>query len=322
MEASRRVRPAPAGSTSRQVQDGWDERHLRRLGSAQDGVVRIDQLTALGLSEDQRRTRLRQGRLAAEHRGVYSVGHGDLSERGRQRAAVWACGSPSWLGFLPAARLLGIWERPCPVPHVVVLRPRLPRPRGVEVHQTIELAERDVTHVRGLPCTSVSRTIVDLATVESPAVVEGVFERAERRRLVRADVIEELLTRRPRTPGIGVVRSLLATHRPRSGPTRSILERRLLAGLRRTGIPEPVVNGRLVVGDRTLEPDLMWPARSLLVELDGGETHATRRAMRRDRARDRATLAAGWTTLRFTWDDVDLELPMVLADVGAALAGT
>src|SRR5437588_12777236 len=94
-----------------QPRDRWDERHLARLAAAQDGVVRLEQLTALGLSRRARERRVAQRRLVVLHRGVYAVGHGEVSERGRFRAAVWACGEGAALGHLAAARLLGLWAR-------------------------------------------------------------------------------------------------------------------------------------------------------------------------------------------------------------------
>jgi len=288
--------------------DGWDEQRLARLAAAQDGVVAAAQLD---LSPKGRRTRLAQARLLAVHRGVYAVGHGDLTERGHFRAAVMACGNGARLSRLAGARLLGLWERPVEEIHVTVPSGRQPRPRGIVIHRTTH--DEHATHVRGIPCTSVARTLVDLAG--SPQL-EAVFERAERRRLVRPEVIEGMLRGRP--PGAAALRALLATHRPRSGPTRSLLERRLLAALRRSGVPEPIVNGTLDLGV-VLEPDLLWPRERVLVELDGLATHGTRTAMRRDRRRDRLAALAGWVPLRFTWDDVDSSLPAVVDDIVCAL---
>jgi very-short-patch-repair endonuclease len=293
--------------------EGWDERALARLAGAQDGVVTVGQLE---LSPKARRTRLAQQRLIRLYEGVYAVGHRELTERGRLRAAGLACGEGAMLSGLAAARLLGLWERPVERLDVLVPGSRCPRPPGIRVHRTTLIAPVDVTHVRGIPCTSVSRSLVDLAA--SPAL-EAVFERAERRRMVRPDVIEGMLLRRWRAPGAARLRALLETHRPQSGPTRSLLERRLLAGLRRAGLPEPVVNGSLELEGEIIQPDLMWPQLRVLVELDGLDTHGTRTAMRRDRRRDRLVALAGWVGLRFTWEDVDHDLRAVLADLGCAL---
>src|SRR4051794_17460796 len=174
------------------------------------------------------------------------------------------------------------------------------------------LTRQHRTHVRGIPCLSVSRLLVELAGSEQPPAVEAAFERAERRGLIRPDLIERMAYNRP---GAQTLRGLLATHRPRSGATRSLLERRLLAGIRRHGLPEPVVNGILEIDGTIIEPDLMWPRERVLVELDGLDTHGTKSAMRRDRKRDRRTLLAGWVSLRFTWDDIDQDLGGVISDI-------
>lgn len=42
----------------------------------------------------------------------------------------------------------------------------------------------------------------------------------------------------------------------------------------------------------------------VLVELDGFEWHSDQAQFRKDRKRDRMAVTDGWTTLRFTWDDV------------------
>src|SRR3954447_8006877 len=287
-----------------QPRNRWDERHLARLAAGQDGIVRIDQLTALGLSRDARKRRIAQRRLIPQYPGIYAVGHDELTERGRFRAVVWAGGE----GALLADR---VWERPVKRLAIAVPLPRCPSPWGVTVHRTA-LGPADRTHVRGIPCLSVSRLLVALAGSEQPPAVEAAFERAERKNWIRPDLIERLAYNRP---GAATLRVLLASHRPKSGATRSLLERRLLAGIRRAGLPEPIVNGTLDLGDIIIEPDLMWPDERVLVELDGLDTHRTPTAMRRDRHRDRRTLRAGWITLRATWDDIDQDLGGVIRDI-------
>ena len=49
--------------------------------------------------------------------------------------------------------------------------------------------------------------------------------------------------------------------------------------------------------------DLAWPSRRLLVELDGYNTHGTPIALQKDLRRQNNLVAAGWTVLRFTWND-------------------
>ena len=47
---------------------------------------------------------------------------------------------------------------------------------------------------------------------------------------------------------------------------------------------------------------MLFPAQQVIVELDGYEFHGTRQAFERDRERDATTLAAGYRTVRITWE--------------------
>ena len=61
----------------------------------------------------------------------------------------------------------------------------------------------------------------------------------------------------------------------------------------------PVVAGGLV-----LHPDLVDVRRRLVLEADSWTWHADRDAHDRDRWRYNALVLAGWTVLRFTWEQV------------------
>ncbi|MEA2310426.1 MAG: hypothetical protein QOE28_394, partial [Solirubrobacteraceae bacterium] len=52
------------------------------------------------------------------------------------------------------------------------------------------------------------------------------------------------------------------------------------------------------------EVDFTWTAQRVAVEVDGWETHGTRAAFGRDRRRSTELTLAGWTVVRFTYDDI------------------
>ncbi len=71
----------------------------------------------------------------------------------------------------------------------------------------------------------------------------------------------------------------------------------MLALCRRHRLPQPDVNvsiGRSVV-------DFLWADWSLIVEVDGWESHRTRSAFEEDRARDARLTLLGYRVVRFTW---------------------
>jgi uncharacterized protein DUF559 len=116
-------------------------------------------------------------------------------------------------------------------------------PRGIRLHRSRSLDAQDTTRHDGIPVTSVSRTLLDLA----------------------------------------------ATARP---------------SLRKAGLPEPQTNDAFDAPDHGhCDPDYHWPSHQVIVETDGFETHGTRSAFRKDRAKDAALTASGYRVLRFTRDD-------------------
>ena len=89
----------------------------------------------------------------------------------------------------------------------------------------------------------------------------------------------------------------------------------MLRLIRDAGLPEPRVNhpvGPYVV-------DFAWPAHRVVVETDGWAAHGHRVAFERDRARDAALHAAGWTVVRFTWRQVEHEPLLVIGRLGVLL---
>ena len=64
--------------------------------------------------------------------------------------------------------------------------------------------------------------------------------------------------------------------------------------------------------------DFAYPELRLTIEVDGFAAHSTVDAFGRDRARQNALVAAGWTVLRFTWTEVDTSSPDVGRTIRAA----
>jgi very-short-patch-repair endonuclease len=107
----------------------------------------------------------------------------------------------------------------------------------------------------------------------------------------------------------------MAAHRPELAQTRSKLERRFLSFCERFAIPIPEVN-IWVEGFRV---DAVWRDAHVVVELDGGDAHATVARMENDRQRDLALRSAGYVVLRYTSRQVKRQPKLVAADLLRAL---
>jgi very-short-patch-repair endonuclease len=187
--------------------------------------------------------------------------------------------------------------------------------RGIQWHYAV-LPEDEITTVRGIPVTTVPRTILDLATVRPREDVERALHESEVRRLTDPLSLHDLLERYPRRHGTRMVRSILAERR--SVP-KNVFERAFGAFIRRHRLPRPETNVWLKLGDHLHEIDCLWRAQRLAVELDGRAAHDTARAFERDRAKDRRLTVAGWRPLRITWNQLHGGPVQLAADLGALL---
>lgn len=270
------------------------------LAVRRHGVVTAADLAAAGLVRRAVSRRVAQGRLRRLHRGVFLVGPLE-GPRTREMAAVLAVGHDAAVSHRSAAALWEILPPTSEPVDVTVTRGHPRDRRGIRVHRTRTLS-RSLN--AGVPVTTPLRTLVDLAAASVDArELERAVEEAQVRRLV---------TRRDLEAQGNRFASAL-DHEP--SLTRSEAERRLLALIRAARLPPPRTNVR-VAG---YEVDFMWPEHGLVVEVDGFAFHSTRAAFERDRARDRALLAAGYVVLRITWRQLVREPELVVAELAAAL---
>jgi very-short-patch-repair endonuclease len=90
--------------------------------------------------------------------------------------------------------------------------------------------------------------------------------------------------------------------------------------LQRAGISGWRANMPVVVGGRTIaNVDLLFEAERVIVEIDGWSTHRDRAAFQRDRLTQNRLVAAGYTVLRFTWEDLTSRPSYVIDAVRQAL---
>lgn len=278
--------------------DGALDGRVASVAQRQHGRVSVAQLHALGLTASAIHARVQAGRLYRVHRGVYAVGHLAHLPWGAEAAALLACGLGAVLCHWSAAAVCRAASRVEEVHVLVEHRRRLTRP-GITVHRTTSLPSSDVQVRHGLPLTSPTRTILDLAPYLSTAALERLLTESFVQRLVDRDELARRATTR--------IGHLLDDGAARI--TRSEAERRLLRLIRRAGLPEPETNVRV----HGFEVDLLWRDARLIVEVDGFHAHGHRAAFERDRRRDQALHAAGYTTLRVTWRQIAEEPEALVA---------
>ncbi len=296
---------------------------IARLAERQHGVVSRGQLNALGLSEREIDLRITSGELYPVFRGTFAVGHLAIGRRGRLLAAVLACGDGALLSHGSAAELQELWDKQSIQVDVIPPRRAGRKIADIRWHNVLRPTPGEIEIRDGIPCTTVSRTLVDMAGRTGFTSLGRLVERAAIQRRLDVAEVDRILTRGRRrgAPNLRTILELWRTDAERKPRLRSPLEARLLPALIAAGVPRPEYNVKLRVdGGRPLEVDLLWRERRLAIEADGEETHGTRSAFQEDRRRDQRLVAAGYRVARVTWRQAEDEPSAVATRVKRMLA--
>lgn len=251
--------------------------------------------------------RIATGRWIGPSGGPWVLAGGADSLDRRRHLALLALGPGAVLSHQSAAELHRLDGIPrdlvvVTIPHHRAYEP----PTTMTVHRIDDLAPAHLDIVDGFPTTTPARTIVDLAAVVSDGRLRRAVEQAVVDRRATFSDIDRVVreVRRRGKPGIG---RLVRVLDPLAGepPPASFLEHQLALVIRWAGVEavrqyplpwrrEPVIG----------LADAAVPASRLLVEADGRRWHARLDAMSLDRRRDREAVLAGWTTLRWVYEDL------------------
>ena len=290
---SRNVKVRVSARANRQVgRVGW--RQLRRLGVDRRTIHRW----------------LQSGYLhPGELPGVYAVGHRAPSAEGTISEAVLYAGEGAMLSHAIALWWYGILDHK-PFEVDVSTPGRAKSWRRVKVHGRRELERH--WH-RGLPITSVTQALLDFAASAPVHRLRYAVAQAEHHELLDLREARAILGRG--RPGSSKLRNALERHLPQLARTRSEMERLFLPLCERAGIQIPEVN----VTVNGVLADVVWRDQRVVVMLDGNRAHRTRAQIEKDRRDDLRLREAGYTVLRYSWEQVTKEPGLVLADLQLAL---
>jgi len=280
---------------------------IARLAAAQHGRVTVAQLRAAGVDKRRAYRWAADGRLHRLHRDVYAVGHPARSADADYMAAVLAGGGGAVLSHAPGSNLLQLVKGSPPPPEVTVPTTAHRRRPGIVIHRVRELPRQDVSTLRGIPITTVPRTLLDLAPRLAPDELGRACHEAWVRHRVTPGQVEACIARNPGKPGAAKLRTALF-----ADVTLSKLESGFLTLLREHGLPLPRTNIDHL-GDKV---DCRWLSpHDLTIELLSFRYHATRHAFENDVARRRRS-----NHVAYTYGDVYERPAQTIADLTARLA--
>jgi hypothetical protein len=296
---------------------------MAAIATGQLGAFTRVQANDVGLSDRQLRSRVQSGILIQTGPNSFRYAGAPTSLVTELVDVLKSVGGDVWCSGPTAAALHGFdgysLRRPF---HLLVPRHRNVTRSNVRIHraEVIELIDR-VT-VDGLPVTSATRTLIDLARTADAAQLAAALDSALRDGLISEAALHRRIatTRSQGRHGLPLLHEVLAGHEATRGG-QSWLEREYLRLLADAGLPRPDTQSVLSrAKDRLVRVDCRFPGTQVVVELLGYRFHRSRSQMSHDATRSNALLADGFLPYQFTYAQVVSEQSWVVETTRAALA--
>jgi very-short-patch-repair endonuclease len=288
---------------------------IEDVAAQQDGVVTAAEARRYGLTPRQVQHRVRTGKWFRLHPRVYYALPGEPSSAARIRGAVAWAGEGAVASGLSAAFWWELIDWTPAATEVTVPRHRSSRCPPTVLVRRAELDPADRVLVRGLPVTALPTTVLTAAILLGASEGGRLLDRSLQRRVRFADLHEAYCRAIGRwgTPAAGQLLTVVADR------AASHAERVTVRLLRQAGITGWLLNSPVRAGDREYIVDVVFPAARVAVEIDGWAWHSGVERFRGDRRRQNALVLAGWTVLRFTWDDLVSRPGRVVAEIRRAV---
>jgi hypothetical protein len=276
------------------------------LSARQFGRITWAQLRTLDVSGGTIRRWVATGYLVPVLPHVYAVGHLAPDPRAGLFSLVLFAGPGAELSHGTSAHWRGWLRYPVSRTHISTPRRVAAPATGVLIHCRREL-DREL--INGVPCTTVTQTLLDLAATERLKLVRKALAQLDYERKLRSRAIREACGRGK--PGSAALLTALGSYIPAMARTKSELEDDFLLLCQEFEVPIPEVN-TFVHG---IEVDCHWPQLGLVVELDGDGNHGTSAQRNRDQRNALKLRAHGLTVIRYSYDQVTYSPAAVAADV-------
>jgi len=310
-------------------------------GDVRDGVRTTAELLAAGLSPYRIRRLVREGSLQPLLTGVYAATKlvAAMSGDGRATDRPGGAGQPADEHLLHVAAALAatgwravgshrsaalahglglVWSQS---PGLVEIT-RSPEDRGsrtgrpgVRVHAAAVAADH-VVRRRGIPLTTVARTVIDLARTQPFAAGVAVADSALHDRKVSRAELDAVLEYCQQWPGVQRARCVVAFSDPRA---ESVLESIGRVAFHEFGLPQPDLQVWIGDDDEVIgRVDYLWREFQTIAEADGAVKYTTQARAMAQLNRDARLRAAGYQVVHFTWAEITRVPGQVAATVGAA----
>ena len=252
------------------------DRTIESTARGQYGVFTYKQAREAGQSSRTIRRRVESGAWISLHQKVYTFAGMPASwHRDQIAACFWAKNGAA------AGRAAGFLHElsgcETPLIEVVTTERKIVSRCGIVLHVTKRLPREQVVVVKGIPCTSMERTLLDLAGIMTQRRAAIALDDALRRGQTTLGALDHCLylTARRGRNGCGVLRRLVHERIGLPEPPNSGLETVIFEMIRASSLAMPNLQHvvRDPAGQFIARPDFVYPAEKLIIQGHSKQWH-------------------------------------------------
>ena len=269
------------------------------LASTQRALITHPQLGSLGLTSRQTQGLVAKGLLLVVHRGVYRFAAVPSTWEQRIHGALLATEPDSFVAIRSALAWWGLPRRETHLVEIATTDERRVRLDGVRAHRTVDLPAADRRRHRGLPVTSIERSLFDAGRFLTAKQVGASLDHAVRDGLTTYERFQRRVQELGRSGRNGTMtaRTVLADKGYGDGFG---FEKAMRGLLRDAGFPAPAREYRVHPGNDRFRVDFAYPDAMVGIECDSTEWHELWYQRDYDLRRQNRIQNAGLHLLRYT----------------------
>lgn len=296
-----------------------EESKVLRLMRQQHGLISRRQALTAGMTDTQIKWRINADQWVRVTRGVYR--HRSAPDTRIARLLAECLARDALASHRSAAALHGIDGFRLDCIELVVPRGAARSLKGAILHQSTQFDLTAPIDCRGVPCTGLGRTLLDVSAVVSRERLDRAIDSVLRDGRLRVTDLYEVLVSHARRgrDGCAAFRASLEDRGgeaiPLSAWSRMVADLLVESGLRRPVMEYRVHNPG---GGFVAQVDLAYPDCRVAIELDSRRWHLNRVSFDKDPERRNRLTILGWTVLNFTWTHYVQDPRTLCATVKAA----
>jgi len=294
-----------------------DHQRLIELAASQHQVFTPAQAVAAGLSKTGVARRVHSGVFVPCGTHALHFAGVTLTYRGKLMAGLLDLGPGALVSGRASAPLLGLDGFDETHLEYLVLREQRGRTTTGLVTSTHHISRLDRVEIDGLPCTSGTRTVVQLLGRASEREIGNALDSGTHMRLTGPSVVRQRLDElgTQGRAGVAVFNRVME-----SAGVQSWLERQFLGLMRSSGLPKPTLQRTYRAdGAHIARVDFDFSPTPMIVEVGGRKGYLSFDERRRQERRRNELQLVGKTIYFFTTEDVVEDPPYVLTTVRRGL---